>query len=322
MTEKRMLDMKRLIIAMVIGTCSLGLSAQQEILVSQYMFNGLFLNPAYAGSHKYWEATALHRSQWVSLDGAPTTQLLEIDGPLSNEKLGLGFIVNHDEIGDTEQFEFSANGAYHLSLDEDSKNKLSFGLRAGFTNYSFRFDETRVFDEGDQVFQDKIENQFVPKLGAGVYFYNDRMYAGLSVPTLFAGDDGLSLSPDANNQGATDKIYFENHLFITGGYVIEASENIIVKPNVLIKYHPNAPVQIDFNTNVLLYEKVWLGLSYRTSSALVALVEYNITPQIRVGYAYDATFNNISDYSSGSHEVMLGYNFGKEVIKMKSPRYF
>lgn len=313
-----MLDMKRLIIALVIVTCTLGLSAQQEILVSQYMFNGLFLNPAYAGTHKYWEATALHRSQWVNLDGAPTTQLLEIDGPLSDEKIGLGFIVSHDDIGDTEQFEFSANGSYHLDLDEDQRNKLSFGLRAGFTNYSFRFDETMVFDAGDQVFQDKIENEFVPKLGAGVYFYNDRMYAGVSVPTLFAGDDNLSLDPDAN----LDKIYFENHLFITGGYVFEASENIMVKPNVLVKYHPNAPVQLDLNTNVLLYEKVWLGLSYRTSSALVALVEYNITPQIRAGYAYDATFNDISDYSSGSHEVMLGYNFGKEVIKMKSPRYF
>lgn len=322
MTLKLVLDMKRLIIVLVIGTCSLGLSAQQEILVSQYMFNGLFLNPAYAGSHKYWEATALHRSQWVNLDGAPTTQLLEIDGPLSDEKIGVGAIISHDEIGDTEQFEFSANGAYHLVLDEDARNRLSFGLRVGFTNYSFKFDETLVFDEGDQVFESKISNEFVPKIGAGVYFYNERMYAGVSVPTLFAGDDNLSLDADANNQGATDKIYFENHVFITAGYVFEASENVMVKPNILVKYHPNAPVQLDLNTNVLLYEKVWLGLSYRTSSALVALVEYNITPQIRVGYAYDATFNDISDYSSGSHEIMLGYNFGKEVIKMKSPRYF
>lgn len=314
--------MKRLIIILVTGIASMGLYAQQEVLVSQYMFNGLFINPAYSGSHKFWEATALHRSQWVNLEGAPVSQLLQIDGPIADEKIGLGFIVGHDKIGDTEQFDFTVNASYHLDLDAERKNKLSFGLRAGITNYTFRGDETSVFDENDPVFQDRIENEYVPKIGAGVYFYNERMYVGVSVPTLFAGDNSLSFKPDTAARGATDEIYFEEHVFVNAGYVIDAGENVKVKPSVLIKYHPSAPVQVDFNTNVLLYEKVWIGASYRTSSALIGMLEYIITPQIRVGYAYDLTFNDLSNYSNGSHEVMVGYNFGKEVIKMKSPRYF
>ncbi|NND95261.1 MAG: type IX secretion system membrane protein PorP/SprF [Flavobacteriales bacterium] len=313
--------MKRLITISIVAFLSASLWSQQELLVSQYMFNGLFINPAYSGSHEYWEATALHRSQWVNFDGAPVTQMIEVDGPLANRKLGLGAIVIHDDIGDTEQFEFSANGSYHLDLDSERKNRLSFGLRIGFTNYSFRFDDTKVFEDGDQVFQDQISNEFVPKVGAGVYYYTDKMYAGVSVPTLFAGDNALSFQVDSNSTGG-DETYFENHLFINGGYVIDASENLKVKPNILIKYHPSAPLQVDINANFLVYEKVWIGASYRTSADLVGIVEFNVTPQIRIGYSYDFTFNDIGNYSNGSHEVMLGYNFGKEIIKMKSPRYF
>jgi type IX secretion system PorP/SprF family membrane protein len=194
-------------------------------------------------------------------------------------------------------------------------------LRAGFTSYSFRFDETKVFEDGDQVFQDQISNEFVPKLGAGVYFYTDRLYAGVSVPTLFAGDNELAFEVDSFATRG-DETYFEQHIFVNAGYVIDAGENLKIKPNVLMKYHPSAPVQFDINANFLIYDKVWLGASYRTASDLIGIVEFNVTPQIRVGYSYDFTLSDIADYSNGSHEVMLGYNFGKEVIKMKSPRYF
>jgi len=316
-----MKEMRKIIItiSLILGVGLL--SAQQEIQVSQYMFNGLFLNPAYAGTHKYWEATALHRSQWVKFDGAPTTQILAIDGPLMDEKIGLGAIVNHDKIGDTEQFEFIANAAYHLDLDSEKKNRLSFGLRAGFTNYTARLDETFVFDENDPVFSQSVSNKFVPKIGAGVYFYSEKFYAGLSVPTLYAGDDVLSIKADSVFRG-TDKTYFEKHYFFNTGYVFNLSENVILKPSVLVKYTPAAPLTVDVNANFLIYEKVWIGASYRTGDAIVGIVEVNISPQIRVGYAYDLTLTDISNYSSGSHEIMLGYNFGKEVIKMKSPRYF
>lgn len=313
--------MRKIVISILLVLGVGSLTAQQEIMVSQYMFNGLFINPAYSGTHKYWEATALHRSQWVGLDGAPTSQMIAIDGPLMDEKLGLGAIISHDKIGDTEQFEFSANGSYHLDLDSERKNRLSFGIRAGFTNYTARLDETFVFDENDPVFNTNIDHKFVPKVGAGVYFYSERFYAGLSVPTLFAGDKALQIKPDSIFNG-TDKEYFEKHWFFNTGYVFTLSENLILKPSVLVKYEPAAPLQVDINANFLIYEKVWVGASYRTNDAIIGIVEVNVTPQIRVGYAYDLTLSDISNYSSGSHEVMIGYNFGKEVIKMKSPRYF
>lgn len=316
-----MKTMKRTLSICIILLATSSLFAQQELMVSQYMFNGLFLNPAYAGSHKYWEATALHRSQWVSLDGAPTTQLIGIDGPVADEKIGLGAIVLHDQIGDTRQFEFSANGSYHLDLDSERKNRLSFGLRAGFSNYTARLDETLVFDNDDPVFISPIENEFIPKLGAGVYFYNPKFYVGLSVPTIFAADDNLEVDPIGLFEG-TDDIYFENHMFLNAGYVYEISENLVLKPNVLIKYHPAAPLQADINANLLINQKFWAGVSYRTNDAIIGILEFNVTDQIRIGYAYDFTLSDLADYSNGSHEVMLGYNFGKEIVKMKSPRYF
>ncbi|MDA0972308.1 MAG: type IX secretion system membrane protein PorP/SprF [Bacteroidetes bacterium] len=313
--------MRQIIFTITFAVCATLAFGQQELMVSQYMFNGVFINPGYAGSHKYWEATALHRTQWVNLDGAPQSQMIAVDGPLMGEKLGLGGIIIHDKIGDTEQFEFSANGAYHLVLDAQQKTRLSIGLRAGFTNYTSRLDETFVFDEDDPVFSQAIQNKFVPKLGAGAYLYSERWYAGVSVPTIFAGDDVLTLKADSIFNG-TDDVYFEDHMFITGGMVFDLNENVLFKPSVLVKYHPAAPLEVDFNANFLIYEKVWIGASYRTQDALIGILELNVTPQIRIGYAYDLTLTDIADYSSGSHEVMLGYNFGKEVIKMKSPRYF
>jgi len=315
--------MRKAIILTVMGALSLTMFAQNEVMVSQYMFNGLFINPAYAGSHKYWEATALHRSQWVDFEGAPKSQLLEIDGPLADDRIGLGAILMHDDIGDTEQFEFSANAAYRLGLNEDRSRILAFGLRAGVSNFTARLDQTAIVDETDPVFTSGgPQNELVPKLGLGAYYYSERAYAGISIPTVFAGDDNLSFLSDSSSISNTDDVFYENHFFVNGGVFFPVSESIGLKPNVLIKYHPSAPVEVDINLNALINEVFWLGVSYRTNDAIIGLLEVNVTKQIRFGYAYDFTLTDIANYSSGSHEVMLGYNFGKEVIKMKSPRLF
>jgi type IX secretion system PorP/SprF family membrane protein len=294
--------------------------AQNEVMVSQYMFNGLFINPAYSGSHKFWEATALHRSQWVGLEGAPTSQLLEIDGPLSNNKIGLGAIIMHDDIGDTEQFEFSANASYHLDLDADQNNRLSFGIRAGVSSFTARLDQTDIVDENDPVFLNgALKNQMIPKFGIGAYYYNSTTYAGISIPTLFAADDKLQFQDVTSG---TDDVHFENHVFVTGGKFFKVSESLGLKPNVLVKYHPAAPVEVDLNVNALLNEIIWFGVSYRTGDAIIGMLEVMPSSRLRIGYAYDFTLTDIANYSSGSHEVMLGYAFGEEVIKMKSPRLF
>ncbi|MFZ6051724.1 PorP/SprF family type IX secretion system membrane protein [Halocola ammonii] len=304
------------ILLIATGICmAVALQAQQELQVSQYMFNGLFLNPAYAGSHEYFSASALHRSQWVNFDGAPSTQLVSIDGPLADNKLGVGLIVSNDRIGITNQFEASANFAYHL---ETGAGKLSFGLRAGLSMYSADFNEIQNWDENDPVYQNgNIENQAIPKFGAGIYYYTDKFYAGVSVPTIIAADDNLI--PEGSSQSS----FFEEHFFLNAGYVFETSGPIAIKPSFLAKYQQAAPMEFDINCNFYYNNFIGLGVGYRTGDAVVGMLDINITNQFRVGYAYDYTLSDINDFANGSHEIMLGFDFGKNVdIKTRSPRYF
>lgn len=307
--------MKQLIFTLILLGSSAGLFAQQELMVSQYMFNGLLLNPAYAGTHPYWSATALHRSQWTNFDGAPTGQVVGIDGPVANDRLGVGLLISNDRIGVTQQLEASVNIAYHLPL---GSGDLSFGLRAGASSYSATLSDITVWDENDDVYnQGDIQGQFIPKFGFGVYYHTERFFAGFSVPTLYSLDDAIILDNSVTSN------YFTQHYYVNAGGVIEAGTNVAIKPSMLLKIEPAAPVQLDFNCNVLLYRRLWLGAGYRTGDALIGMIEYNITPQLRLGYAYDHTLTDINTYSNGSHEVMLGFDFGQDVtIKTRSPRYF
>ena len=312
--------MKKFIYILVGALISINLYAQQEVMVSQYMFNGLFLNPAYAGSHDFFEATALYRNQWVNWEGAPKTQVFGVDGPIMHNQGGVGLTVVNDEIGDVKQFEVFGNFAYHMNLDSESKNRLALGLKAGISKYTSDYTDGNEYfvDQGDPVFENNINGQWLPKFGLGVYYYNDISYIGLSVPTIYASDNKITdtFMQDPENG------YFENHYFLSGGVVFKLNNDLALKPNVLIKYHPAAPLEADINANLFIKETVWVGASYRTGDAITGLLEYVIQNKIRIGYSYDFTLTDISNYSNGSHEIMLGYNFGEEVIKAKSPRYF
>ncbi len=309
--------MKRTLFIAAAALLTTEAAAQQEMLISQYMFNGMFINPAYVGSHKFAEATALHRTQWTGMDGAPSTQTFGVEGPIANETMGLGLTVINDRIGDTRQTEVFANWSYHLFLDPSGKTKLSFGLRAGFSDYSANLSETTVFDAGDPVFQDNIGNAFVPKFGAGVYLYSKKWYAGLSVPTIFAADNNIRF-----NVNETSDRYFQPHTYLTAGYVFEASKDIKIKPSFLVRYLNNVPLQADLNCNLLWRDTFWIGASYRTGDAVILLLEYNVLDDFRVGYAYDLTTSEISTFVGHTHEVMLSYKFGRDPVKTKSPRYF
>lgn len=312
--------MKRVIILLLVVMSSNAVVAQQEAMISQYMFNELYINPAYAGSHEYFDISGLYRTQWVDFDGAPVTQLFNFEGPLMNRKLGIGLNLVNDDIGDTHQFEVNGNFAYHFDFDKQQKNRLSIGIRAGVSNYTARLTETAVIDQSDPVFNRNIEGEWIPKFGAGIYYYGENKYAGISIPNLYTADDPLRLNVDSINY--EDEFYFENHVFANAGIIFPISNTVKLKPNVLVKYQQAAPIEVDISANFLIREILWLGGSYRTDDAVVGMVEVNITPQLRLGYAYDFTITEIADYSSGSHEVLLGYRLGKDVIKSKSPRYF
>lgn len=295
----------------VIGYC------QQDILVSQYMFNHLLLNPAYAGSKDYMMATLLYRKQWVDFKGAPTTQVASIHGPIGLSNLGWGALISHDKIGVTDRTDAYANVAYHLKVGK--KMKLGVGLRAGGGFYSFKNSDLIYWDSNDPAFAGDKTSEFLPNVGAGAYLYGDKFYVGLSVPTIISYDSTKSLSLNMTGNAVPNQV---RHYFATAGVALELSPNVVLKPSVLVKYVQNAPVEADFNVNVLLAQMLWLGASLRTNDSFVAIAEFQLTKQLRLGYSYDFTTTDVKNYSNGSHEIMLGYDFGYDIMKIKTPRYF
>lgn len=307
--------MKKSIVLIFVVVLNITAKAQQDPMISQYMFNGLFLNPAYAGSHKYVTSSLLHRTQWVDFPGAPKTSLLAIDGlvPTKSENMGVGLIVSHDRIGATEQTDIYANYAYQLKL---RKGKLAFGIKAGVSNYVFKSANLTIWDANDDVFTGR-RTAWLPKLGAGAYYFTEKWYAGISVPTLLAYDANHDFAFDVNSSS-----FLNRHYYAYGGYVFKLNEQFKLKPSTLVKYLPAAPVEVDLNLNLLYRDQFWIGASYRSMESVVFMVEYQTNTRFRVGYAFDYSITKIRKYSSGTHEIMIGYDFGKDLIKVKTPRYF
>lgn len=308
--------MKKIILSILaLSFAFIKTQAQQDVMVSQYMFNGLLLNPAYSGSHKYFTSTLMHRSQWVKLEGAPITSILAVDGPIKNKNIGLGLILMHDQIGATDQTDIYANYSYHLKL---GNGKFSFGIKAGVSKYLFNTNELVYWDENDNIYnQGNKQSAWLPKFGFGMYYYTDKWFTGISIPTLIAYDKNYTFGADVNKSSLVDR-----HYLLSGGLIFKLNEDFKMKPSVLVKYVPTAPVQADININVLYKNQFWIGASYRTGDAISALIEYQTNFRFRIGYSYDFTLSNIKRYSNGTHEIMIGYDFGKDIVKTKTPRFF
>jgi type IX secretion system PorP/SprF family membrane protein len=307
--------MKKILIIILAALSGISAKAQQDPMISQYMFNGLFLNPAYAGSHQYYTSTLLHRTQWVNFSGAPRTLLFAVDGalPVKSENMGIGLIVANDRIGATEQTDIFANYAYQVKL---SKGKLAFGLKAGVSNYVFKSANLTIWDDNDEVFTGR-RTAWLPKFGFGMYYYSDNWYAGFSIPTLLAYDAHHDFSFDVN-----EGTFVNRHYYVYGGYIFKVNDNFKLKPSALVKYLPAAPVEADINLNLLYKDHFWIGASYRSMDAVVFMVEYQTNSRFRVGYAFDLTTSKLRKYSAGTHEIMIGYDFGKDLTKVKTTRYF
>ncbi len=290
---------------------------QQDILVSQYMFNHLLLNPAYAGSKDYMMATLLYRKQWVDFKGAPTTQVATLHGPVGLTNFGWGASISHDKIGVTDRTDAYLNAAYHLPVGP--KMKLSLGLRAGGGYYSYKNSDLIYWDSNDPLFAGDKTSKFIPNIGAGAYLYTDKFYAGVSVPNVISYDTTKVLSLDMSGNVVPNQV---RHYFATAGVALEVNPDVVIKPSVLVKYVQNAPVEADFNVNVLFAQVLWVGGSYRTGDSFVALLELQLTKKFRLGYSYDFTTTDVKNYSAGSHEIMIGYDFGYDIMKVKTPRYF
>lgn len=307
--------MKRLIIIIALFVVGFEYSnAQQLPQFTQYMYNTISINPAYAGSREALSIVALNRNQWAGFDGGPQTQTFSIHSPLRNEKIGLGLSLMNDKSG-FENFTY-VYGDFSYTIQANEDIKVSFGLKAGMTYYKLAdelYNATEV--NQDPYFNERL-NRWNSNFGAGVLFHSNRWYFGLSVPKI--------IDHDLNN--VTQYKALETvHYYGLGGYVFDLSDNTKFKPSFMFKYTKGAPVSLDFTANFLFYEKFWLGGSYRFNGKqkdLGALVDFQVTDQFRVGYMYEIPTGEIRPYTTGSHEILLMYEFKFMKKKEKSPRYF
>jgi type IX secretion system PorP/SprF family membrane protein len=309
-----MIKITKLAVLMVMSFLSITLSAQQEVQNSFYMFNSSILNPAYAGSRDALSVVVDARSQWTGWKGAPKTNSFIMHTPLMNESIGVGLNVVNDVIGPTNKTALFGDFAYRIRLNKNN-DRLCFGVRAGADLIRNNLSSLAVNDAADPlVINNTNFNTNTFNTGAGVYYYGKRFFAGLTAPKIIPN----KLSKDASFVGSKQVL----HYYLIAGYVFKLNSLWDLKPGCAIKYTQNAPLSVDANLSVLFNEKIWFGVMYRAGSAAGANIVYNFTKQLRVGYAYDYSINNMGKYSPSSHEVILGFDFLSNQKALKSPRYF
>jgi type IX secretion system PorP/SprF family membrane protein len=306
----------KLTIVSVLILWSTKIKAQQAPMYTHYMYNTLVVNPGYAGSREAFTVTALHRSQWVGFKGAPTTQTLSMHTPLSNQNIGLGLSVINDKIGPSNNTSLIADFAYKVRLT--AKSSLAFGLGGGVNILQSDLSSIELDPEGpdDPAFQENVTNHVTPHVGFGMYYSRERFYAGISTPNLLQNKNS-----EVNNiLIRKDQI----HCFLIAGTMISITDGLAFKPTTLIKLTPAAPAQMDLTASFILFDKLLLGAMFRTGDAFGALIGFDFTPQLHLGYSYDWSYGlETARYNQGSHEIVLRYDFlffGKKQIH--SPRYF
>ncbi|WP_282081353.1 PorP/SprF family type IX secretion system membrane protein [Aquimarina algiphila] len=297
--------------------------AQQDAQYTQYMYNTISVNPAYAGSRGVLSIMGLHRSQWVGLDGAPRTQTLTINTPMgTNERLGLGLSIVNDEIGPTDETYFGIDFSYTIPLSE--RGKLSLGIKAGGHLLNVDFQRLSQFNGNDALFENNIDNKFSPQIGVGFYYHTDKFYFGLSAPSLLEtnhfDESSTSIDSEAVSFLAEERI---NYYLITG-YVFDLNDNLKFKPAVLGKLVFGAPLQVDVSANFLMYERLTLGVAYRWSAAVTGQIGFQISDALMIGLAYDRETTELgqTQFNDGSYEVMLRFELFKKYNRMLTPRFF
>lgn len=288
--------------------------AQQHPMYSQYMFNMLNINPAYAGSRGVPSLTALYRSQWVGIDGAPQSASVSLEMPVREKKVGLGLQLYDDRLGIERTTGLNASYAFRIQLA--ASGTLSLGLQAGLLNYRANYSQVRTFQPNDPAFSQNVAG-FLPAAAAGVFYNSDRFYIGISTPALLKTKITYDNVSDVASATGRDL-----HLFFATGYVLDLNDDLVLKPSLLVKAVSGAPVAYDLNANLWIQNLVALGISYRTGDAYVGMAELQVNRQFRIGYAYDKTFSNLGTLNRGSHELMLRMEFGKTNSTVASPRYF
>jgi type IX secretion system PorP/SprF family membrane protein len=287
--------------------------AQQDAQFTQYMYNTTNVNPAYAGSRGVMSVFGLYRTQWVGLEGAPKTSAFAVNTPLNNSNLGLGVSVINDKIGPTNENTISADLSYTVPTSETFK--LSFGIKGTANIFNLDVNKLDAKDQGDPQFQN-FRSKFSPNVGAGVYLHSDKAYVGLSVPNFIE----TNRYDEANKEVAIFKEKINYYLI--AGYVFDLNPDIKFKPAVLAKMVEGSPLQVDLSGNFMFNDKFVVGVAYRWSAALSAMVGFQISDGLYIGYGYDRETTNLSNYNSGSHEIFLRFEMFNNYNRITSPRFF
>lgn len=288
--------------------------AQQHPIFTQYMFNGLVVNPAYAGSHGSMTLTASARSQWTGIKGAPQTQVFSAHAPIKFTRSAAGAVLTHDRAGVINQSMFYGTYAYHIPVSRNGK--VSVGAQAGATFYKANLADLNIVTQnntGDVSFAGN-ESRLLPNLGIGAYFYNKTTYIGLSLPTL--------INNKWNNFDQLDHSTQQRHYFLTAGHVFDINDDLKLKPNFLLRWIENGPFQYDINANLFIKSIVGVGLSYRMNDSMDVLFEWNINDQFAVGYSYGYPTSELASVQWGTHEFVVNYRLKRDKHIIRSPRYF
>lgn len=285
--------------------------AQQDAQYTQYMYNTININPAYAGSRGVLSVFGLYRTQWVGIDGAPVTTSFSLNTPLNNSNLGLGVSLVNDKIGPTNENTFSADLSYSIPIS--NAFKLSFGIKATANLFNLDINKLQPETQGDPQFQD-FNNKFSPNIGAGIYYHSDKAYVGLSIPNFIEtnrySDDDTSINKEKINY------------YLIAGYVFDLNPDLKLKPALLTKMVEGSPLQVDLSANFMFNEKFVLGAAYRWSASISALAGFQVSDGLYLGYSYDRETTRLQRYNSGSHEVFLRFEFFNNYSRMTSPRFF
>ncbi len=305
--------MKKLYFITLLALAFIDVNAQQDPHYTQYMYNLSVVNPAYAGSKENLSGGLLYRKQWVEIEDAPTTGTFFLHSPVG-KNVGLGLSVISDKIGPVEENNVYADFSYTLNMG--GEHRLAFGLKGGASFHKVGLLDLvnpTLPDAGDEAFSSNTSNTFI-NLGTGLFYYTNKYYVSLSVPNMLK-----STHLDFNGRKyGTETL----HYFLTGGYVFDINENLKFKPFAMVKSALNAPTSVDVSTNFLFNNKFEIGATYRLEDSFGAMVNYAITPNLRLGYAYDHIVSDLNVVTPASHEFMLLFdlNFPKKVSQ--SPRYF
>jgi type IX secretion system PorP/SprF family membrane protein len=273
--------------------------AQLHTLSDQYVLNGLAINPAFAGSEDAFSAAVTYRNQWVGFEGAPKTLSAAIHSPLGNERVGLGLLVENDQIGVNDETSIMANYAYLIEMGE---GKMALGVGAGVSFLNIDWDNLRVTDENDGELLGTIDKLTNPNFSAGIYYHSKKFFLGVSIP-FFLSYAYSSSTKEIDLKNSVS----EYNYHLTSGYTFDLSKNVQLTPSFLVKYHAQNAFQVDINTQFIFYNTLWVGLTYRSKDAVAGILQLAVTNQFRVAYSYDFDIGETGYYNKGSHEIMLKF---------------